>query len=97
MNCLCTVNGREFEWSETPRSAEFVPLLHPAYGISEADVLRIREVRSGFDIAIRIDSHIYEGNVLRRYLGPLLVLGNAFPNSENAVTPGVLLRIRPKL
>ncbi|MEM7758194.1 MAG: hypothetical protein AAF298_08730 [Cyanobacteria bacterium P01_A01_bin.40] len=67
-------------------------MFHP-WGKMVTDVLRISSSDLlGFDIAIRIDEGINQ-----RYLGPMLVIGKGFPNNQNPIKPGILLRLRPRL
>jgi hypothetical protein len=90
-----TISGRTFEWSFVSGTSEFKPLERfgdPA-GI---DVLRISLPGTGFDAAIRVFTGQYSDGI-RRYLGPLLVVGSEFPDERGAVPVGTMVALRPKL
>ncbi|WP_454907336.1 hypothetical protein [Variovorax gossypii] len=89
------VSGRTFDWSFVAGTADFRKL--PRSGDpDEIDVLRISSPGTGFDVAIRVDVGQYSSGD-RRYLGPLLVIGNEFPDGQRAVPVGFMIELRPKL
>ena len=89
------VSGRTFDWSFVAGTADFRKL--PRSGDpDEIDVLRISSPGTGFDVAIRVDVGQYSSRD-RRYLGPLLVMGNEFPDRQRAVPVGFMIELRPKL
>lgn len=94
---MFTVNNQTFQWWEITRTTQFPKLLRPLYGVNETDVLRILGEDSVFDIAIRINKSVYAGGVEVKWLGPVLVIGNAFPVSTSPIASGSLIRLRPKL
>jgi hypothetical protein len=88
------VFGRTFDWSFVAKTAEFRTLPRSS-DPNEIDVLRIFSPGTGFDVAIRVDVGRYLSGD-RRYLGPLLVLGNEFPDGQHAVPEGFMIELRPK-
>ncbi|GAA5170146.1 hypothetical protein [Viridibacterium curvum] len=59
-------------------------------------MLRITSKDSGFDVAIRVLSGQYSDGV-HQFLGPLLVVGDQFPNKQQPLQSGILIELRPKL
>ncbi len=92
----CVVAGRMFHWSVLV-SDEY-PLLAKPYPASACvEVLRVEDAQSGgFDIALRVDraADAMRGGVV---LGPILVLGSAFPTADSPVSPGSRIRVRPRI
>lgn len=90
-----TISGKAFEWSLVAGTSEFESLKRfgDAAGI---EVLRISLPGTGFDAAIRVLTGQYSDGV-RRYLGPVLVLGSEFPSERGAVPVGNMVALRPKL
>jgi hypothetical protein len=97
MENVFTVHGRTFHWSVITKTTEFVSLLRQDEFESGIDVLRITDDTSGFDVATRIDLHRYAGGSTRVYLGPLLIIGDAFPDASRPVQPEIMIRIRPRI
>lgn len=89
------VSGRTFDWSFVTGTAEFRTLPRSS-DPDQIDVLRISSPGTGFDVAIRVDVEQYSLRD-KRYLGPLLVIGNAFPDGQRAVPVGFMIELRPKL
>jgi hypothetical protein len=89
------VAGKSFEWSLVSGTTAFKPLLRLG-DADELDILRITSSGSCFDVAIRIFTGQYSGGT-RRFLGPLLVLGDQFPNNKHPVQVGTLIELRPRL
>ena len=88
------VNSRTFQW--VVGEYEEYPGLPTPYRIPFG-VLRISSIDRSFDIAVRSQVSLYAYNVELTWLGPLLVLGKAFPNPQKPIRPGTLLLLRPKL
>jgi hypothetical protein len=89
------VSGRMFDWDFVAGTSDFRALsrfIDP----DEIDVLRISSPGTGFDVAIRVHVGQYSSGD-RRYLGPLLVIGNEFPDRQRAVPVGFMIELRPKL
>lgn len=89
------VSGRTFDWSFVAETADF-RALRQFGGADQIDVLRIFSPGTGFDVAIRVDIGKFSWGD-RRSLGPLLVVGNEFPDRQHAVPVGFMIRLRPKL
>ncbi|QDT66189.1 hypothetical protein [Calycomorphotria hydatis] len=90
----CVINGRVFQWREVDTD-KFVALA--SWKQPTVNILYITSVDSGFEIGIRIDTHQFADEITKRFLGPLLVIGDRFPNDISPIRPGTLLAIRPKI
>ncbi len=64
---------------------------------SGVDVLRISSPGTGFEVVIRVLTGQYSDGSVWRTLGPLLVIGNAFPSEHSAVPAGYMISLRPKV
>lgn len=93
------VSRRTFEWRVIRGTTDY----HAADsdwhwdGPVPINAVRIQEIGTGFDIAIRIRHHAGGGPPVCALERFALVLGAAFPSSEAAVPTGHLIRLRPKL
>lgn len=97
MQETCSVNGKKFNWTVIHSTDSFTPLLRLAYNEQRADVLRITAVDTDFDLVIRIDSDAENDSTSASFLGPLLVIGQEVPESNNPITPGHMIRLRPRI
>jgi hypothetical protein len=88
------VGGRKFQWS-VRESSEYPVLAKPYPAPERFEVLRILEAEGEFDIALRVDREA--GGVGKLVLGPILVLGKAFPSASAAVPSGIRVRLRPRV
>lgn len=89
------VSGSTFDWSFVTGTADF-RTLPQSFTPDEIDVLRISSPRTGFDVAIRVDFWRSSWGDIRS-LGPVLVIGNEFPDRQRAVPVGFMIELRPKL
>lgn len=97
MSSSITVNCRSFRWFVQSSTTDFTPLNRMYDPDSGVDVLRITDDTTRFDIVIRIDRSTYADGVVHHHFGPLLVLGDGFPDVSRAVQYGIMLRLRPRI
>jgi hypothetical protein len=86
------VAGIEFRWY-----VEFQTPAYRAFAPGAVDVLRIVGERKGFDVALLMRTFRYHDGGSLLNLGPLVVLGDAFPTAVSPVVKGARIRVRPKL